>query len=494
MAYNLTFTPEQWPGHVPFIDTDHLRFIRGGLTIDAAQVEAVRAAGEAAGQAVLRNGQLTLLQGSYISQNPGTDKYEVYAPAFAVTQATRITGDAANNQILWTAVAVGAAGNAVSVEVVDEMRGAAAPAVFVDGDDIRAVLANPTSVVANANNGGVADDLIEFVARAGGDAGNDIVINLIDPAALSDLEIEVVFATNTINVTLQSTAVPALESTAIEVVNALRANVDAMSLIDVYHGLGSAGTGVVPEELAITTANGDDGTVADALNNGAALVTLATPIVAAVAVPTNVGTGADPHPVVAAGNLTGGAPGNQAVQAGLITGIADLETAIRWRALDAYIGAAGNAVSIEFLDPGPGPVALSVAEAAGPPATVIVTLQTNAAGDILSTAADIVALIQAEVLATTITFVNAELACAVGNGVVGAMAATNMTGGVNATAANIANRYATILFEDVVLVDSQGNLADAVATGLDHGRVLNARLPLAPDAAVRTALPQVIFK
>lgn len=368
MAYNLTFTPEQWPGHVPFIDSDHLRFIRGGLTIDAAQVNANRVASQ--GQAVLRNGRLNLLQGSYISENPGTGRYEVYSPAVAAVAATLTIG-AGNSAVTITADVAGAAGNDIQV-------------VFINPG------ANDQALSCNYTGG------IIFVMLATGVAG-------------------------------------AISSTSADVAAAINVAAGA----DVTAVAGGTGLGVVA---------------------AAALAPLA-----------------------------GGVDGNAAVAAGLRTGIADLETAINWRA--TVPGVAANAVTITYADPGAPGQALVVAAPGG---NILVTLATDAAGNVSSTAAEIVA---AALLVGAVTAIAVPaLGCAVGNGIVQPMAATAMTGGVNAGVVNIVGRYACILFEDVELVDGQGNLANAIATGIDHGRVISARLPLAPDATVRAALPQVMFK
>ena len=369
MAYNLTFTPAQWPGHVPFVDTDHLRFIRGGLTIDAAQVNADRLVSQ--GQAALVNGRLTLLQGSYISENPGTGRYEMYVPAVA-----------------WVAAALSiGAGNAI----------------------------------------------VTVTALAVGAAGNDIQVVFINPGA-NDQALSCTYAGGIIFVSLATGPAGAITSTAALVIAAINAaaGADVLATDD-----GAGGAGVVA---------------------AAALAPLA-----------------------------GGVDGNTAVAAGLRTGISDLETAINWRS--AVPGVGGNAVTIAYTDPLAINQALAVAAPGG---NIVVSLATDATGAVTSTAAEIVA---AALLVGAVTAVAVpELACAIGNGVVAPMAATTMTGGIAAGAANIANRYACMLFEDVTLVDGQGALADAIATGIDHGRVTSARLPLAPDATVRAALPSVVFK
>ena len=369
MAYNLTFTPAQWPGYVPFVDTDHLRFIRGGLTIDAAQVAADRLVSQ--GQAALVNGRLTLLQGSYISENPGTGRYEMYVPAVAWVAAALVIG----------------AGNAI----------------------------------------------VTITANVAGAAGNDIQVVFINPGAASQA-LSCTYAGGIIFVSLATDVGGAITSTAALVI------------------------------AAINAAAGADVTATDDGAGGAGVVAAA-----------------------ALAPLAGGVDGNAAVAAGLRTGISDMETAINWRS--AVPGVGGNAVTIAYTDPLAINQALAVAAPGG---NIVVSLATDATGAVTSTAAEIVA---AALLVGAVTAVAVPaLGCAVGNGVVSAMAATAMSGGIAAGAPNIANRYACMLFEDVTLVDGQGVLADAIATGIDHGRVLSARLPLAPDATVRAALPGVIFK
>lgn len=370
MPYNLTFNSEVFGGHVPFIDTDHLRFIRGGLTIDSAQVNANRA--ESGGQAALVNGDLTLYQGAYLSQNPGTGLFEVYVPAAAWVQASVVVGGAGANQ-----------------------------QVLIEAD-------------------------------AAGTPGNDIGAILINPGA-NDQELHVTYDGGLIICSLATGMAGAITTTA----NALLA--------------------------AINAAAGADVTAAA------------------------VGTGADAVEAEALTYLAGGADGSNAVAAGLQTGISDMETAINWRS--AVPGAGGNAVTITYADPLAANQALAVTAPGG---NILVALATDATGAVTSTAAEIVAaaLLVGAVIAVAVP----ELGCAVGDGVVDAMAATLMTGGIAAGVANIANRYACMLFEDVTLVDGAGNLADAIATGIDHGRVISARLPLAPDATVRAALPGITFK
>lgn len=364
MGYNLRFTPEQHAGHIPFVDTDSLRFIRGGLSIDSAQVAANLAASQ--GQAVLRNGRLTLLQGSYLSQNPGTGLFEVYCPPVAGVAAS---------------VVLGLADAAVQID---------ADTVGVAGNDIQVVYVNP--------------------------GGNDQVLHCT-------------YADGIIFVSLATGAAGAITSTANQVI------------------------------AAINAAAGAD-------------VTASPP-----------GTGLDVVTAEVLTPLAGGVDGNLAIAAGLRTGTPEAETGIFWR--HAVPGAAGNAVTISYVDP------LAAAQplvAAAPGGNIVISLATNAAGAVISTAAEIVA---AALLVGAVTAVAVPvLACSTGNGVVDPMAATNMAGGINAGAPNITGRYACILFDgDVDLQDG-----DAIANGIDQGRVIAARLPLAPDANVTGAMPQILFR
>jgi hypothetical protein len=281
---------------------------------------------------------------------------------------------------------------------------------------------------------GAGDAAVRIIANVAGAAGNNIQVVFIDPGAF-DQELHVTYDGGIIIVSLATGPAGAITSIA----------------NDVF--------------AAINVAAGAD-------------VTADAP-----------GTGLDVVAAAAMAPLAGGVDGNAGAVAGLLAGIPDLETAIRWRAVAP--GVAGNAVTIAYVDPGPGPVALAVGEAGN---AITVTLQTDAAGTILSTAAEVVAEVVAQILLGAVTLVTAELGCALGNGIVSAMAPTNLAGGVDAGVANILARYACILFEDVELQDDQGNLANAIVTGIDHGRVIAARLPLAPDATVRAALPGVIFK
>lgn len=50
-----------------------------------------------------------------------------------------------------------------------------------------------------------------------------------------------------------------------------------------------------------------------------------------------------------------------------------------------------------------------------------------------------------------------------------------------------------ILPEEVAVTDEYGVVTDQVTTGIDHGRVITARLPVAPVQAVKDALKEITF-
>jgi len=368
MAYNLQFSSEQWGGYVPFIDTDVLRWIRGGLTIDSGQVLANL--DNAQGQAVIENGRAVLKAGSFVSLNPGTGKYELYIPEVAEVEASLVMWPTEAYEITLEADDAGVAGNDIAIQVID-------PSGSTGGDVDLTVewdaSANLITVILGTDTGSIDDDK-----------------NLSDTVA-----------------------------TAIQAAAPVQAT--------------AAGSARVANTLAVT-------------------------------------------------NLSGGVDGNLGVAPTLITGSIQEETAIKWTHVDA--AAAGNAVEVEYVNTGAANEPFDVSDAGG---DITITLETDANGDLVMDAATLVAEIISD--GTVAGIAEPELACPVGNGMPDEFGPENMAGGVDAEAPNITGRYACIVFEDADLTDG-----DAVVTGIDQGRVIEARLPMASDANVRTALPGVMFK
>lgn len=96
------------------------------------------------------------------------------------------------------------------------------------------------------------------------------------------------------------------------------------------------------------------------------------------------------------------------------------------------VGAAGNAISIQYLNPGLPNIALSVTAIAG---IIVITLATNGSSVITTTAAQIAALAG---MASLVTIANAGGND--GTGVVTALAATNLSGGVNGSGTGVTGK------------------------------------------------------
>ncbi len=367
MSYNLQLTQEQIGGYLPFIDSDHVRFNRGGLTIDAAQVLANRI--ESDGQAIIRNNRLKLLAGSVVGLNAGTGRWEVYTPASAAVAAMLLTGVVAdNNAITWTAVAAGAAGNNITLEYVDTRAFGQALDVSVAGTDITIALAGVGGAAATEVTGAADSEIAwtaEQVAYPGAD-GNALSVHIVNDGEISRLAIAIVVSGAAIFVYPVTDGGGVITSTANEVLAAVNAHATAGLMVQ-----------------------------------GAAT-----------------GAGTDPvldAPLVA--NLAGG----------------------------------------------------------------VDSVGTN-------TAAEVYAAVNADGVAGLLVQ-GADTGASTGAGNVVVMGATNLDGGMAAAAENISTRRCMITFTEADVQD--GN---AVINGIDHGRVIGARLPIsAVDATMRAALPQVSF-
>lgn len=225
---------------------------------------------------------------------------------------------------------------------------------------------------------------------------------------------------------------------------------------------------------------------------------------------------------------------NAAVKATGATGDEADSNGITWTAKDY----GGNEIVIVLKDPGDTEQQLSVAVAGK---TVIINLATDATGDIVSTAADVIAAIEvsddasalvtvantgnsdgsgvvtAEVIQLaggeelTVVSTAAEVIAAIkasadvsalvavddlgdstGAGVVAEMAATPLSGGADA------NVTPTLLLKDDVMFTtytSSGGVThgDQVASAYDMARVITSRLPEAPDAVVKANMPGITF-
>lgn len=157
-------------------------------------------------------------------------------------------------------------------------------------------------------------------------------------------------------------------------------------------------------------------------------------------------------------------------------------------------GADGDKIKIQLVNPDAASASLKVAVETD---VIRVYVATDGTKAITSTIAEVIAAINATLYVKDI--VTAALAeGSAGDDVVIAVAATALAGGVNGTPAGPANvvpRY--LLADDVVFTTftSSGGAthADQVVTAIDQARVIEARLPVPPDAYVKASLPGITW-
>ena len=133
MAYNVSLRTTTFGGEVNFLDSQQTRSVRGGVTLDVAQVTADG------------NGLKKLLAGVFIGKQ-GNGKWAKYVAATLATLATGVVGN--NNAITWTAkqAYAGAAGNAVKVALLNNGVSKALEVTVVN-QEIRVQLATDGSSV-----------------------------------------------------------------------------------------------------------------------------------------------------------------------------------------------------------------------------------------------------------------------------------------------------------------------------------------------------------
>lgn len=168
-------------------------------------------------------------------------------------------------------------------------------------------------------------------------------------------------------------------------------------------------------------------------------------------------------------------PVTDKVAAKLVTGIVGSNNAILWTA--KVPGAAGEAIKVQLLDPSANSQDLAVSVVGD---TVVASLKTGSGGAIESTAAQVIAAVNAHLVAKTLV-VAANSGASTGAGVVAAVAATALDNGAdwNVTPS-------CILAEDVDVTDG-----DTAASAVDHARLLSARLPATIAPEILAVLPGI---
>jgi hypothetical protein len=165
-------------------------------------------------------------------------------------------------------------------------------------------------------------------------------------------------------------------------------------------------------------------------------------------------------------------PYTAAVAASKSLGVVADKNAIKFTANGA--GAAGNAIKVQLLDPSGNDKALGVSISGD---TIVVSLATGPAGAITSTAAEVIAAVNKDlVVKQLVTAANSGTSD--GTGVCAAVEATALAGGTAATVVPT-----DLLFNTVDVTDG-----DEIAGSLLVGVVLEARLPVALDAVCKATL------
>lgn len=150
------------------------------------------------------------------------------------------------------------------------------------------------------------------------------------------------------------------------------------------------------------------------------------------------------------------------VAATLATGIVGSNNAITFTAVTP--GTDGEDIKVQLLDPSANDQALAVSVSGD---TIVVSLATGGAGAITSTAAEVIAAVNAHLVAKTLVTA-ANTGASTGAGVVAAVAATALDNGGDW---NITP--SCVLAEDVDVTDD----VDTAASAVDMARLIGARLP-----------------
>lgn len=202
---------------------------------------------------------------------------------------------------------------------------------------------------------------------------------------------------------------------------------------------------------------------------------------------TGVAADAKGRKIVPAGTFLGGffeRPNEAAIKIGVSSVKASYKTSFSGGDnnvcfVSKLLGAEGNAISIAYVDPGINNAELSIVTAGK---AITVHLETNGAGAIVSKAKDIADAVNADALANDLVY--AKVIGSTGNGVVTALAQTNLASGkdgANGTPDGVL-RHAV----DVTHGEATGTAVIAGFIDLD-------RLPDVPTDAIKASLPTIKF-
>jgi hypothetical protein len=141
-------------GQVNFLDSEKVRYVRGGVTLEAAQVQADE------------KGLKKLPAGTFIGKQVN-GKYAKYVPAVKASLTTGVVGN--KNAILWTAKKGGAGGNGIKIQLKDPAGNDQPLKVLVESDTIivslatggaGAITSTAAQVIAAVNASLLVKDLV----------------------------------------------------------------------------------------------------------------------------------------------------------------------------------------------------------------------------------------------------------------------------------------------------------------------------------------------
>lgn len=175
---NLELKTTTLGGKISFLDSDKVRYVRGGITLDHLAV-----------QPDPLTGLKRLLAGTVVGRL-GNGKYSVYAagaaavPGVASTVTLKASGTGARDDIVITAKQTGADGDKIKVQLVDPDAASASLKVAVETDVIRvyvatdgtkAITSTIAEVIAAINATLYVKDIV-VATLAAGSAEGDLVI------------------------------------------------------------------------------------------------------------------------------------------------------------------------------------------------------------------------------------------------------------------------------------------------------------------------------
>lgn len=168
MGYNVGLKTTTFGGETSILDSEQVRYVRGGVTLEAAQVSADG------------NGIKKLPAGTFLGVSGG--KWRKYAAGTAAFLVTGVVGN--NNAIRFTAETAGTVGHGIKVALLDPSGNSKPLEVTIVNDEIRvslatsgagAITSTAAQVIAAVNSHLVAKTLVS-TANEGASTGAGVVV------------------------------------------------------------------------------------------------------------------------------------------------------------------------------------------------------------------------------------------------------------------------------------------------------------------------------